>query len=125
MAEHFNHTKVATWQTLTDSERDWAGYLARRLDDSGFVTDWHYGTAYLVASPYIEDAQKRYETWCRESILASLLTDDIKVALRSLIQAAVYLERWSEAGGGHTAGEHDAFTVAQLRLEAKLVRVTP
>lgn len=112
---HFNHTRLPAWPTLTDSERYWAGYVARKADDMGLVREWYYGTATFFERTDLT-SEIQLIAWACDSVLTALTHQESKIAFRSLLQAAGYLARLGATG----VFLGDSYQVARGRVEGLL-----
>ena len=119
MTERFDHTKLPTWNSLTDSECYWAGCLARQADDNTWVKEWRYSRHCMFLETWTEDQTEFIRMMLCESLMLALTTPEPTYMLRSLLEAARYLGRLHGASGMSTF--HDAYLVARNRVDYLLI----
>ena len=120
MSAQINLPVLPGWAELSDSERYHAGRLGRMLADSGMVSEWRPGCANQVhfdGKTFAECERTRtLECYAQDSLLCALTHQETLIVLRSLLQAAGYIEALRELKVA-TAYLRDAYVTAQHRLE--------
>lgn len=116
-----NLPQLCTWESLTESERWHAGYLARQLEDSGTIQEWNPGCVHQIRYSVIpEDRAEYIGRYAQDSLLCALTHAEPVIAFRALMQAADYLATLRELKRptGHL---QPSYTVAKLRVEKYLL----
>jgi len=120
-------TELSNWTELSDSERWHAGYIARKLNDSGLVKEWRPGCVHqiLYDTPVI-DRPTRITRFAYDSLLCALTHAEKKYAFRAYVQAAEYIAQLKQMAHDRVIAYaprelSDALQVARVRVEAMLL----